>query len=327
MAGLQPGDQVDHFILRRPLGQGGMAMAYLAEDTRTGTAVVLKLPDVMQLGDAATFERFRRELAIGQKLQHPAAPRLVAAREDGNRPYLALEFIDGDTIGQRLQSGPLPVALVEDFARQLADLVAYCHRLGVVHRDLKPGNLIVDAAGRLHVIDFGIATVRGMARVTWRGFSGLAGTAEYMAPEKIRGERGTPRVDIYALGITLYEMLTGTLPFHDEHPLTTMHLHLTATATPVRSLRPETPEYLAAIIARCMRRRPEERYADGGALLADLTNPGQVDLTYLARPDPPLAGAATARKAEDNPLKFALITALAAVAVTLLLMFLLYRRR
>ncbi len=327
MAGLQPGDKVDHFVLRRQLGQGGMAMAYLAEDTRTGETVVLKLPDVMQLGDAATFERFRRELAIGQKLQHPAAPRLVAAREDGNRPYLALAFIDGETIEQRLQAGPLPVPAVVGYANQLADLLAYCHRLGIVHRDLKPGNLIADAAGRLHVIDFGIATVKGMARVTWRGFSGLAGTAEYMAPEKIRGERGTPRVDIYAFGITLYEMLTGKLPFYDEHPLTTMHLHLTATAAPVRSLRPETPEYLAAIIARCMRRRPEERYAHGGALLADLANPGQVDLSYISRPDPPLAGAATARKAEDNPVRFALITALAAVAITLVLLFLLYERR
>ncbi|HEY3363837.1 MAG TPA: serine/threonine-protein kinase [Symbiobacteriaceae bacterium] len=326
MAGLEPGVHIDRFVLRAPLGQGGMAMTYLADDPESHGAVVLKIPDPNQLGDAATFERFRRELAIGRKLRHPAISRLIAAREDGQYPYLALEYIEGDQLARVLDSGPPAVDVVADYARQLADLLAYCHSQGVIHRDLKPSNIIVGQDGRLHVIDFGIASVQGMPRVTWRGFSSLAGTAEYMAPEKIRGERGTPRVDIYAFGITLYEMLTGQVPYRAEHPLSTMYLHLESTPEPVLTLRPETPPYLAAIAARCMRRRPAERYADGHELLADLLEPEQVDLSVLDRPDPPM-GSSSVRNVEDNPIKFVIWAAVGGLLLGFGLLALLYRHR
>lgn len=324
MAGLQPGDKVDRFLLRQPLGRGGMAMTYLAEDSHNGQTVVLKFPDPNQLGDAATFERFRRELLIARKLEHPALPRLVAARDEGSRPYLAQEYIEGEQLSERLRSGSLSIPEVEDYARQLADLLAYCHRQGVIHRDLKPANLLVGPDGKLHVIDFGIASVAGMPRVTWRGFSGLAGTPEYMAPEKIRGERGTPRVDIYAFGITLYELLTGKVPYQADHPLSTMYLHMEGIPEPLLEIRPDTPPYLAAVIARCMRRRAMERYADGGQLLDDLHHPEQVDLGFLDRPDPPMGGS-RALKIEDNPLKVALLAGAFGLILALVLMLLLHK--
>ncbi|HEY3367026.1 MAG TPA: serine/threonine-protein kinase [Symbiobacteriaceae bacterium] len=324
MTAFNLGDQIDHFVLQRPLGQGGMARTYVAQDTHTGQEVVLKFPDPNQIGDVATYERFRRELAIAQRLQHRAIPRLVSAREDGFRPYLALEYVEGKPLNDLIRSGRLTVAEVEGIAGQLAEVLAYCHQQGVVHRDLKPANLLLAPDGKLHVIDFGIASVVGMPRVTWRGFSGLAGSPEYMAPEKIQGERGTSRADIYAVGITLYELLVGSAPYRDEHPLSTMCLHLEGTPEPLLRRRPDTPLYLAAVIARCMRRRAAERYADGTELQGALQHPEQVNLELLDRPDPPLGGRFGA-KVDHNSLSVLLLAAVSGLALALLLFVLLYR--
>jgi len=251
---------------------------------------VLKFLDPSQLGEVAAFERFRREARIGSRLRHPGIPKLLEAREDGSPPFLVLEYEDGQSLRSILaESRPLPIPRAVDIATHLAEVVAYCHLNGVTHRDLKPENVLVDDQGRVKIIDFGIALLEGAPRVTWRGFSGLVGTPEYMAPEQIRGERGGPETDVYAIGLILYEMLAGRPPFHSPNPLSTMYQHLNMNAEPLQKVRDGVPPAIAAIVARAMRRRKAERYPDAGELHAALSRPESVDLGILGRPDPPLS--------------------------------------
>jgi serine/threonine-protein kinase len=285
-----PGDQVDHYVITRPLGRGGEAAVFQGQDLQTGRPVVLKFFDPTQLGEIAAYERFRREVTIGRLLHRPGIPAVLDVREDAKPPYLVLEYMEGQSLRTILQDSPrLPVPRALQIITNLAELVAYCHEQHVYHRDLKPENILVDTDGSVRIIDFGIALLDGAPRVTWRGFSGLVGTPEYMAPEQIRGERGGPQTDVYALGLILYELLAGHPPFHSPNPLSTMYQHLNMNPEPLRKLRSDVPDYVAAIVAKAMRRRKEERFANAGEFVAALRNPEQVDLSILDRPDPPLS--------------------------------------
>jgi len=285
-----PGDRVGQYLVERPLGRGGEAAVFRGRDLRTDAPVVLKFLEPAHLGEVAAYERFRREVAIGRLLHHPGVPRLLEACEDGTPPYLVLEYAEGQSLRTVLEEGrPVPVARAVEIAANLAEVVAYCHRHRVYHRDLKPENVLVGAGGRVTIIDFGIALLEGAPRVTWRGFSGLVGTPEYMAPEQIRGERGGPETDVYALGVILYELLAGHPPYRSPNPLSTMYQHLNMDPEPLTRVRPDLPPAIAAIVARAMRRRTQERYADAGEMLGALRHPGAVDLGVLSRPDPPLS--------------------------------------
>jgi eukaryotic-like serine/threonine-protein kinase len=285
-----PGDQVGHYQIERPLGRGGEAAVFQGKDVRTGAPVVLKFLEPAHLGEVAAYERFRREVAIGRLLNHPGVPRLLEALEDAHPPYLVLDYTEGQSLRDLVKSAhPIPVSRAVEIAQNLAEVVAYCHRNRVYHRDLKPENILLGADGRVTIIDFGIALLEGAPRVTWRGFSGMVGTPEYMAPEQIRGERGGPATDVYALGLILYELLSGRPPFRSANPLSTMYQHLNMDAEPLTSIRPDVPPAIAAIVARAMRRRVRERYTDAGELYEALRHPEAADLTVLSRPDPPLS--------------------------------------
>ncbi len=284
-----PGDRINHYLVERPLGQGGEATVFQGKDLESDHPVVLKFLDPAKLGEIAAFERLRREVAIGRLLQHPGIPRLLEAREEARPPFLVLEYTDGQSLRTIIdKSHPLLVARAVQLVTSLAEVVAYCHRHHVYHRDLKPENILVAGDGQVKIIDFGIALLEGAPRVTWRGFSGLVGTPEYMAPEQIRGERGGPETDVYALGLILYELLAGHPPYRSPNPLSTMYQHLNMNAKPLNEVRADVPPAIAAIIARAMRRRKEERYANAAELYAALRHPETVDQTILERPDPPL---------------------------------------
>ncbi len=284
-----PGEQVGHYRIDAPLGRGGEATVFEGRDTADGRRVVLKFLDPSQLGDVAAFERMRREVAIGRTLDHPGVPRLLEAHEDARPPYLVLAYTPGRSLREILsKESPLPVERALAIAAGLADVVAYCHAHHVYHRDLKPENIVVGDDGRVTIIDFGIALLDGAPRVTWRGFSGLIGTPEYMAPEQIRGQRGGPETDVYAVGVILYEMLAGRPPFQSANPLATMYQHLNMRADRLDRLRRDVPADVAAIAARALRRRPGERFPDGAALLDALRAPESVNIGVLDWPDPPL---------------------------------------
>lgn len=309
------GEQVNHYRVERPLGRGGEAAVFEGRDLRSGAPVVLKFHEPSQLGEVAAYERFRREVAIARLLSHPGVPRLIEAREDGHPPYLVLEYTEGQSLRDLLQeAGPLPVPRAIEIATGLAEVVAYCHQHRVFHRDLKPENILVGSDGRVTIIDFGIALLEGAPRVTWRGFSGMVGTPEYMAPEQIRGERGGPETDVYALGLILYELLAGRPPFRSANPLSTMYQHLNMGAESLVGLRPEVPPAIAAIVAKAMRRRKQERFPTAGAFLEALRHPELVDVSVLSRPDPPLS-APVGQSLLRNPLIILGLVALGTAAL------------
>jgi len=287
-----PGDQIDHYLVERPLGHGGEAAVFQGRDVHSDDRVVLKFLDPSTLGEVAAFERLRREVAIGKLLHHAGIPRLLESHESASPPFLVLEYTDGQSLRTLIREGhPLPINRALEIAMSLTEVVAYCHEHHVYHRDLKPENILVDGAGHVKIIDFGIALLEGAPRVTWRGLSGLVGTPEYMAPEQIRGERGGPETDVYALGLILYELLGGHPPFRSDNPLSTMYQHLNMEPERLRGLRPEVPLAIEAIVSRAIRRRKGERFANAGELLAALRDPTRVDQAILKRRDPPLSPA------------------------------------
>jgi serine/threonine-protein kinase len=279
-----------------PIGSGGLSQNYKARSP-DGTFVTLKFPSTELVGDPATYERFLRELKIGQKLSHPAIPRALSINENKTGPCLALEYIEGKSLRKLLLDGaPLSLEQSLDFISQLAEVVSYLHSHGVYHRDLKPENIIVDSHGKIHIVDFGIALLQGARRVTWQNLSDALGTPDYMAPEQIQGKRGDTRTDLYALGIILYEMQTGSVPFHGDNALAVMHQHLTATPPLPRQSNPEIPPNLEAIIMKAVRKNPKERYQSAGAFLADIKNYQEQDVSQFPHGPEQVGGMVTNRQ-------------------------------
>ena len=309
----------NRYRLLAPLGHGGFASAFLAEDIRSNEKVVIKIPDISQLGDPAIYERFRREMAIGKLLNHPDLPTTVAISE-GRPPYLVLKYIQGESLAKILnEKGRFPVDQTVFMVANLLDALYYCHQKGVYHRDLKPENLLLASDGHLKIIDFGIAFMEGAPRVTWRGFSGLMGTPEYMAPEQIKGERGGASTDIYAMGCLTYHLLSGTPPFTGDNPFTIMYQHMTDDPAPLTVILPDLHPGIWASIRRSLRRRKEERYASAQEMADDLRHPEKVDLKWIDEPDPSMTAILPTRR--TNWLVIA-GSVLMAIILTLLLVFL-----
>jgi serine/threonine-protein kinase len=206
----------ERYTVERALGEGGFGEAYLAVDHVTGQTVVVKLAHVGVAGDLAAFNRYLREVNIGERLDHPGIQRLLRTGR-GRQPYMVLEYVDGSSLRAYLNArGPLPVDDSLGIARQLADILCYVHQQGVVHRDLKPENILITPEGRVKLTDFGIALRLGARQLTFSHLANAIGTPDYMAPEQVRGERGDARIDVYALGVVLCEMLTGRVPYPSE---------------------------------------------------------------------------------------------------------------
>ncbi|HYM82548.1 MAG TPA: serine/threonine-protein kinase [Candidatus Dormibacteraeota bacterium] len=276
---LDPGDRLDRFTIVEVIGHGAFSDVYLALDD-DGRRVVLKLPHEALLGDVSTFDRFRREMEIVGRLDHPGIQRSLDLGESRTRPYLALEYVEGVTLREVLRrEGRLPVPRVVDIAEQLTAAMAYAHRRGICHRDLKPENVLVTPEGRVVVTDFGIALMSGARRLTWRWLTSTIGTPDYMAPEQVEGRRGDARTDVYALGIMLFEMLAGRVPWEGDNPLAVMSQHVTAPLPSLRDDAPDVPPPLEAIVRKCLRKDPAERYADAGDLHADLVAWQDLDLS------------------------------------------------
>jgi serine/threonine-protein kinase len=245
-----------------------MADVYLAEDQELGRRVALKLLDDRHASDEQFVERFRREAQSAAGLNHPNIVSIFDRGRAEGTYYIAMEYLDGRTLKELLvRNGPTPVPIAIDYARQILSALAFAHRNGIVHRDIKPHNIVVGGDGRLKVTDFGIAR-SGTSQMTEVG--SIVGTAQYLSPEQARGAPVDPRSDLYSLGVVLYEMLTGKVPFTGDTPVEIAMKHLSQVPKPPSEWRPQVPHDLDAVVMRALAKDPEQRYGSAEEMDADL---------------------------------------------------------
>jgi serine/threonine-protein kinase len=252
----------------RKLGAGGMANVYLAEDQELGRRVAIKILNDRHANDEQFVERFRREAKNAAALSHPNIVSIYDRGEAEGTYYIAMEYLDGRSLKELILSrGPAPVTVSVEYARQILQALRFAHRHGIVHRDIKPHNVLVDAEGRVKVTDFGIARA-GTSQMTEAG--SIVGTAQYLSPEQARGTNVDQRSDVYSLGIVLYELLTGTVPFNGDTPVEIAMKHLSSIAEPPSAKRPEIPHDLDLIVMRALAKDPADRYQSAEEMDADL---------------------------------------------------------
>lgn len=276
MTSLHPGDTLDHYRIESLVARSGMASIFRGVDLDTGTAVAIKIPHPEMECDPVLFDRFQREQDIGATLDHPHVMK-VATADGHSRIYMVMEWVDGRLLRSILaEKKKLPVERAVHITLGIADALEYIHSHGVVHRDLKPENIMVDPEDRIKLIDFGIAGKEGSRRLTFAKLSQVMGTPDYISPEQVKGKRGDGRSDIYALGVMLYEMLTGEVPFHGPNAFAIMNDRLLNNPVPPRELDPEISPQLQEIIYRSLERDPRNRYASAKEMIWDLQHQDQV---------------------------------------------------
>jgi eukaryotic-like serine/threonine-protein kinase len=252
----------------RKLGAGGMANVYLAEDQELGRRVAIKILNDRHANDEQFVERFRREAKNAAALSHPNIVSIYDRGEAEGTYYIAMEYLDGRSLKELIvQRGPAPVTVSVEYARQILSALRFAHRHGIVHRDIKPHNVLVDAEGRVKVTDFGIARA-GASQMTEAG--SIVGTAQYLSPEQARGTDVDQRSDLYSLGVVLYELLTGTLPFNGDTPVEIAMKHLSTVPELPSERRPEVPRDLDLIVMRALAKDPDDRYESAEEMDADL---------------------------------------------------------
>ncbi len=271
--GAEPSRRIGPYLVERDIGRGAMGMVLLGRHERSGEAVALK---TMALGRefhgealVEARERFFREAETAGRLQHPDIVAIREAGEEGGIAYIAMELLAGHDLSVHAQPARLlPLPQVLTTVARVAQALAYAHRQGVTHRDIKPANIMVEPmSGMVKVTDFGIARVMDSTQTR----TGLVlGTPSFMSPEQMAGARVDGRTDLYALGVTLFQLLTGALPHRADTMAGLIRSIASDVAPDVRTLRPELPQALADIVALALEKHPDVRYADGDAMAADL---------------------------------------------------------
>jgi serine/threonine protein kinase len=279
------------YELEELVGSGGMSSVYRAHDRVLDRRVAIKLLHERYARDEDYLERFRREARAAAQLSHPNIVTVIDRGETEGRPFIVFEYVDGETLKGVVESAaPMPVRDAIELALQIAGALAFAHARGVVHRDVKPQNVLLDGDGRAKVTDFGIARSLDLdAGVTQTGT--VLGTSDYMAPEQAMGERASARSDVYSLGAVLFELLTGEVLFPGETFMSVALKHASEPPPSVLELRPDCPVRVAAAVDRCLAKDPEERFASMGELvgeleacLLDLETRGEEDATLIVAP-------------------------------------------
>jgi serine/threonine protein kinase len=248
----------DRYELGPELGHGGMARVLRGTDRQLGRHVAIKVLSPPYDRDQAFVERFRREAHAAARLNHPSIVAVYDTGSDDGTHYIVTELVEGETLAELLErGGSLPPQRAVDISTEITRALAAAHERGVVHRDVKPGNVMLTPEGRVKVVDFGIARAAGVESVTRSGL--VLGSAPYISPEQARGEPGDERSDIYALGCVMYEMLTGQPPFTADTPVATLYLHVHEPAPPPSSVG-QVPADLEAIVLRCLEKDPAARF-------------------------------------------------------------------
>jgi eukaryotic-like serine/threonine-protein kinase len=253
----------------RLIGRGGMAEVYSAFDRTLGRTVALKVLHEGLAADHRAVARFRREARAVAALAHPSIVSIYDVGIDGETPFMVMELVDGESLSTVVwREGPLAFERAVRISSDVAEALAFAHDRGIVHRDVKPGNVMVGPTGHVKVLDFGIARAMHWTPLTEGG--PIQGTAEYVSPEQVRGLALDGRSDIYSLGVVLYEMLAGHPPFRGDTPVAVAFQHLEQAPRPLRTIRPGVPPAVEAIVARCLAKKQRRRYQHAARLAEDL---------------------------------------------------------
>jgi len=256
------------YRILRKLGSGGMANVYLAEDEDLGRRVAIKILNERYAGDESFTERFRREAKSAAALSHPNIVSIYDRGQADGKPYIAMEVIEGRSLKELiLTRGALGMGPAIDYTKQILGALRFAHRHGIIHRDIKPHNILLGSENRLKVTDFGIARA-GHSQMTEVG--SIMGTAQYLSPEQARGSPVTAASDLYSIGIVLYEMLTGQVPFSGDSAIEIAMKHLNEPPRPPSTLRPEIPPELDQVVLRALAKNAEDRYQTADELIEDL---------------------------------------------------------
>src|SRR5215218_5624969 len=259
----------ERYEISHLLGAGGMGRVYLARDRSLSRDVALKVLDERHAENPEFVERFRREAKAAASLSHPNMVTVYDAGEDDETPYIAMEHVPGGTLKNRLQErGVLPPRVAAGVTLEVANALAAAHQKGVVHRDIKPENVLITDQGHAKVGDFGIAKAATATAITETSL--ILGSVRYLSPEQAKGEEVGPQSDLYSLGVVLYEMLTGRVPFDEENPVATAMKHLAEEPASPRELDPTIPRALEAITLKLLKKDPKRRYQSAKELAEDL---------------------------------------------------------
>jgi serine/threonine protein kinase len=280
------GQTLKHYKIEELLGMGGMGVVYRARDTKLQRPVALKILKPELVADPGRKSRFIIEAQAAAAVSHPAIASIYDIDEADGTMFIAMEYIEGRTVGRLIAEGELDLQGAVEIGHQVSEGLAKAHEAKIVHRDIKSDNIMVTRDGHAKLLDFGLAKLldtgpvedavpaevsRTLTRERVQTIAGtVMGTTNYMSPEQARGRSVDSRSDIFSLGVVLYEMVTGELPFSRETALDTMHAIVFEEAKPVTAVRPNLPAPIHQIISRCLRKRPEDRYPDAGRLADDL---------------------------------------------------------
>jgi len=271
------GQTVSHYRIEGKLGGGGMGVVYDAVDTRLGRHVALKFIPENLLNDGKALDRFIREARAASQLNHPSICIIHDIEDVDGHPFIVMEKLEGMSLKERLQRGPIELEEILDVGIQVADALAACHAKGIIHRDIKPANIFLTSIGQVKILDFGLAKVArdfdssdGVQKEDLTMAGEIFGTAVYMSPEQARGEELDPRSDLFSLGAVLYQMATGKKPFTGTNVVTTMNAVINQKPVSPLKLNPVLPPDLEGILGRAMEKNPGNRYQTALALKGDL---------------------------------------------------------
>jgi serine/threonine-protein kinase len=320
----QPGELIaDRYELEELVGSGGMSSVFRARDTQLDRRVAIKILHERFADDPEYLERFRREARAVAQLSHPNIVTVIDRGDDAGRQYIVFEHVDGENLKELVQrTGRLPVRAAIELALAVADGLAFAHEQGLVHRDVKPQNVLLSREGEVKVTDFGIARSLNVEHgVTQTGT--VLGTGEYLAPEQASGQPVSPATDVYSLGVVLWEMLAGDVPFLGENFVAVALRHINEPLPNLRELRPDVSPRLTAAVERALAKDPADRFPSMAALATELRAclaeaegdvappppiQGEAAQTLITRPAPvPVPARARRRRSRRRPLAFALL--------------------
>jgi serine/threonine protein kinase/Tol biopolymer transport system component len=274
LANALPGSRIGPYLIEKRIGAGGMGEVYLAEDVRLGRKVALKLLEPSLTGDSQSRLRFMREARLASTLDHPNICTVHEVGETGGRPFIAMQFVEGETLRQAIGGRPMSLESVLSISLQVADALAAAHARGIIHRDIKAGNIMVTPRGQAKVLDFGLAKLlertEGEAESHMTMSGAVMGTPASMSPEQARGEEADRRSDVFSFGVVLYEMVTGHTPFGGRTRADLISALLNKPHTPAAEVNQEISAHLSAIIDRMLAKEPGDRYQSMPELLSDL---------------------------------------------------------